>query len=57
MEESLAYLIPPRVFSILTSPITLSPCALTFLRSSRLAGMSSARVSLRDGSEPVAYPR
>ena len=50
-------LIPPSVFSILTSPMTLSLCALTFLRSSRFAGMTSLSVSLRLGSEVLAYVR
>lgn len=45
---------PPRVFSTLTSPIFLSACVLTFFSSSRLAGMTLARVSLRSGSEEEA---
>ena len=44
------YLMPPRVFSTLTCPIVLSTCCLTFLRSSRFAGMTSFSVVLRFGS-------
>lgn len=47
---------PPRVFSTLTSPMTLDECALTFFRSSRLAGMTLFSVVLRSGSE-VEYWR
>lgn len=54
---SSAYLIPPSVFSTLTSPRDLSPCALTFLSSSRFSGMMALRVSLRSGSEAEAYVR
>ena len=46
---------PPRVFSILTSPIVLSAWPLTFLRSSLLAGITSLRVVLRSGSEAEEY--
>ena len=45
------YLIPPNVFSTLTSPIVLLAWLLTFLSSSRFAGMASLRVVLRSGSE------
>lgn len=48
---------PPRVFSTLTSPMTLSEWALTFFRSSRLAGMTCLRVVLRSGSEEEEYWR
>lgn len=45
---------PPSVFSTLTWPMTLSEWDLTFLRSSRLAGMTSRRVDFRSGSEVEA---
>lgn len=51
------YLIPPRVFSILRSPIFLSAWALTCFRSSLLAGIAAFKVSLRSGSEDEAYVR
>jgi hypothetical protein len=51
-----AYLIPPRVFSTLTLPMLLAPWALTFLSSSRLAGMTLASVSFRVGSVADAKP-
>ena len=41
---------PPRVFSTLISPIFLSAWLLTFLSSSRFAGMISLSVLLRSGS-------
>ena len=46
---------PPRVFSILTSPILVAPAALTFLSSSRLAGMHSLRTVFRSGSLEEEY--
>ena len=42
---------PPRMFSTLTSPIVLLAWLLTFLSSSRFAGMTSLKVALRSGSE------
>ena len=42
---------PPSVFSTLTSPIVLLAWLLTFLRSSRFAGIASFKVVLRSGSE------
>lgn len=48
---------PPRVFSILTSPIVFDAWLLTFLRSSRFAGMTSLKVDLRSGSLEEEYDR
>lgn len=42
---------PPSAFSTLTSPSFLSPCALTFFKSSRFAGRTFLKVSLRSGSD------
>lgn len=46
-----AYLIPPSVFSTLTTPSSLSAWAFTFLSSSRFAGRTFLKVSLRSGSD------
>ena len=48
---------PPRVFSTMTSAIFLFAWLLTFLRSSRFAGMTSLSVVLRSGSEAEEYDR
>lgn len=50
-----AHLIPPIAFSILTSPITVSPWLLTFFNNSRFAGINSLRVALRSNSEAAEY--
>jgi len=49
------YLIPPKVFSTLTSPIVVLPCFFTFWSSSRFAGMTSFKVVLRSGSFEDEY--
>lgn len=43
-------LIPPSVFSTLTSPIGLLAWPLTFLSNSRFAGKTCRSVALRSGS-------
>ena len=48
--QSGLYLIPPNVFSILTSPIVLLAWLLTFFNSSRFSGIACLRVVLRSGS-------
>lgn len=50
-----AHLIPPIAFSILTSPITVSPWLLTLFNNSLFAGISSLRVALRSNSEAAEY--
>lgn len=46
---------PPRVFSILTSPMVLLAWLFTFLSNSRFAGIASLRVALRSGSAAEEY--
>lgn len=48
---------PPMACPTWTSPITLSERLLTFLKSSRFAGMTSFRVVFRSGSLDVEYAR
>lgn len=51
------YLMPPSVFSTLTSPIILLAWLLTLLSNSRFAGIISLRVVLRSGSGAEEYVR
>lgn len=55
--QRVGHLIPPSVFSTLTSPIFLSAWFFTFFSSSRFAGMISLSVVLRSGSEAEEYVR
>ena len=50
-------LMPPNVFSTLTSPIFLLAWLLTCFTNSRLAGMTSLRVVFRSGSADEEYGR
>ena len=48
---------PPRAFSIFTSPSLVLDLALTCFSSSRFSGMISFRVALRSGSDELEYVR